>query len=117
MRDLTLTAVYGEAQREGWARGAVKAAGKDWRTHLVKFDGTVLPRETLPRPLNKVVAPPADYPENYRKCKICGVLLGAKCRSQSGRIVNGRPDGISTELPTPHIARKRRAPRKKKAVA
>jgi hypothetical protein len=63
-----------------------------------------------------IVAAPVGYPEDFRKCKICGVLLGTKCRSRSGRIVNGRPDGVSTELPTPHIARKRRAPRKKKAV-
>lgn len=117
MRDLTMTAVYGEATRENWARGAVTAAGKDWRTHLVKFDGTVLPRQGPLLPVTRIYAAPADYPENYRKCKICGALLGAACRSRSGRIVNGRPDGIATELPTPHIARKRRAPRKKKQAA
>lgn len=35
-----------EAMREDWARGKVAAAGKSWETHLVKFDGTVLARET-----------------------------------------------------------------------
>ena len=33
------------AHREAWARRTVAAAGKDWATHLAKFDGTVLPRE------------------------------------------------------------------------
>lgn len=55
---------------------------------------------------------PVDYPDAYRKCQICGVPLGKKCRSRSGRIVNGRPDGVATELPSPHIARKRRTVRK-----
>lgn len=62
-----------------------------------------------------IVAPPAGYPEDFRKCQICGALLALRCRSRSGRIVNGRPDGVSTELPTPHIARKRRTRRKRKA--
>jgi len=58
-----------------------------------------------------VVAYPG-YPEDYRKCQICGALLGTKCRSRSGKIVNGRPDGVVTDLAQPHIARKRRAWRK-----
>lgn len=35
---------WAEALRENWSRRTVAAAGQDWRTHLVKFDGTVLPR-------------------------------------------------------------------------
>lgn len=35
---------HAEALREDWARGRVAAAGKSWATHMVKFDGTVLPR-------------------------------------------------------------------------
>lgn len=42
--DWTATPVWGEAQREDWARRTVAAAGKDWRTHLAKFSGAVLPR-------------------------------------------------------------------------
>lgn len=61
-----------------------------------------------------IVSLDPEYPENYRKCPICGALLAKRCRSRSGRIVDGRPDGVSTELGTPHIARKRRT-RKKKA--
>jgi hypothetical protein len=37
--------VYAEARREAWARAHVASAGKSWKTHTVKFDGTVLPRE------------------------------------------------------------------------
>lgn len=36
---------YEEALREDYARGQVAAAGGSWGTHLMKFDGTVLPRE------------------------------------------------------------------------
>lgn len=36
---------WGMAQREGWARGRVAAAGESWETHLAKFDGTVLRRD------------------------------------------------------------------------
>lgn len=57
------------------------------------------------------------YPGAYRKCQICGALLGKKCRSRSGRIINGRPDGVITELPGPHHARKRRTIRKTKHSA
>jgi len=39
----TETLMY-EAMREDWARGKVAAAGKSWKTHLVKFGGTVLAR-------------------------------------------------------------------------
>lgn len=42
--DWTATEAWGEAHREDWARRTVAAAGKDWRTHLAKFSGAVLPR-------------------------------------------------------------------------
>lgn len=41
----------------------------------------------------------------YRKCTVCHAETGAACRSQSGRIVDGRPDGVETLLDRPHIAR------------
>lgn len=47
--DWTSTPVYGEAQREDWARRTVAAAGKSWATHLAKFSGAVLPRQREPR--------------------------------------------------------------------
>lgn len=36
-----LAVLYGSALRENWCREQVAAAGKDWATHFVKFDGTV----------------------------------------------------------------------------
>ncbi len=39
-----LERAWDEAHREAWARRTVAAAGKDWRTHLAKFSGAVLPR-------------------------------------------------------------------------
>lgn len=39
-----LTYVHGDALREDWARSTVAAAGKDWATHMAKFDGTVVER-------------------------------------------------------------------------
>lgn len=45
----------------------------------------------------------------YRKCsQVCGVEIGEPCRSLSGRIINGRPDGVRTELAYPHKTRKLR---------
>ncbi len=44
MKDWTVTEVYAEAVREYWARRRVARFGKDWRTHMAKFSGTVLPR-------------------------------------------------------------------------
>ncbi len=44
--DWTATEVYAEARREGWARDRVAAAGKSWVTHMAKFSGAVLRRET-----------------------------------------------------------------------
>jgi hypothetical protein len=47
----------------------------------------------------------------YRACPVCRVPMGAACRSASGRVVDGHPDGISTELEHAHAARKRRSGR------
>lgn len=47
----------------------------------------------------------------FRACPVCRVAIGAACRSASGRVVGGQPDGISTALEHPHVARKRRAGR------
>jgi hypothetical protein len=47
----------------------------------------------------------------YRACSVCRVELGRPCRSASGRIVGGQPDGIATELEHPHVARKLRTGR------
>lgn len=44
--DWTATEVYAEARREGWARDRVAAAGHSWETHMAKFSGAVLRRET-----------------------------------------------------------------------
>lgn len=52
-----------------------------------------------------------DYPARYRACPVCRVKLGEPCVSLSGKIVNGRPDNVRTELPQPHTLRKRRTRR------
>ena len=45
----------------------------------------------------------------YRKClQICRAEIGEPCFSRSGKVVNGQPDGVRTDLDTPHKARKRR---------
>jgi len=41
----------------------------------------------------------------YRACPVCKVALGMPCVSLSGRVVNGRPDGVRTVLPIPHTIR------------
>ncbi len=46
----------------------------------------------------------------YRKCPICQRASGNPCRSASGRIVDGQPDGIPTDLEYPHKARRLRTP-------
>jgi hypothetical protein len=51
----------------------------------------------------------AEYdPDDYRKCETCGAVTGVLCVSLSGRVAAGRPDGIRTPLPWPHVARPRR---------
>lgn len=50
---------------------------------------------------------PADYPAAYLLCTICRVVAGAPCRSRSGTVAGGQPDGVSTNLERPHLARKR----------
>jgi hypothetical protein len=50
--------------------------------------------------------------DDYRKCsQVCGAEIGEPCVSQSGRVVNGRPDRIVTVLTKPHVSRKRRTGR------
>lgn len=45
----------------------------------------------------------------YRACsQVCGAKMGEPCRSLSGTIANGRPDGVQTTLALPHNSRKRR---------
>lgn len=47
----------------------------------------------------------ASYWLLWRKCKICGAVSGDPCRSLSGRIVKGRPDGLSVPLDRVHRSR------------
>jgi hypothetical protein len=47
----------------------------------------------------------------WRACPVCKVKLGHPCRSLSGTIVAGRPDGTITELPLPHTTRPMRTGR------
>lgn len=65
--------------------------------------------------IEKLTRPDTDW-SRYRACPICKAPLGKACRSLSGRIVNGRPDGVLTILLIPHKARKLRIPRKRKGV-
>jgi hypothetical protein len=54
----------------------------------------------------------AAFPwDDYRACGGCGAAQGQPCRSLSGRIVNGRPDGVSTPITRAHVDRRRRAGR------
>ena len=49
----------------------------------------------------------------YRKCsQVCRAEIGQPCISLSGKIVEGRPDNVRTELTVPHKARKLRTRRK-----
>jgi len=51
--------------------------------------------------------------DDYRACsQVCRAPMGKPCFSLSGRVVNGQPDGVRTELSVPHAARKRRTGRK-----
>lgn len=94
-RDGAMRMLEEEAAREGWARLQVAKAGKSWTTHMVKFDGTVLPREV-------------DW-DDYRACtQVCRAPMGKPCFSLSGRVVNGHTDGVLTVLKVPHQARKLR---------
>lgn len=103
-RENAMRLLQDDAIREGWARSTVAAAGKDWRTHLAKFDGTVLPRQTA-----------VDWSE-YRKCsQVCRAEIGEPCFSLSGTVAAGRPDGVRNYLAHPHLSRQRRTPRQMKA--
>lgn len=57
-----------------------------------------------------VVADPVDW-STYRKCSGCLAEIGEPCRSRSGWIVGGRPDGVVTELEQPHVSRPLRTAR------
>jgi hypothetical protein len=48
----------------------------------------------------------------YRKCSGCGAEIGTPCRSLSGAVVGGRPDGVATALPHAHAARQLRVRRR-----
>lgn len=41
----------------------------------------------------------------WRKCSTCLAPTGEPCCSQSGRVVNGQTDNVSTVLLEPHRAR------------
>ena len=45
----------------------------------------------------------------WRKCPVCTAGIGTACRSLSGTVAAGQPDGIVTALLRPHLARKMRA--------
>ena len=46
----------------------------------------------------------------YRKCsQVCGAETGQPCFSRNGKVVEGRPDGVRTELKVPHTTRKMRS--------
>lgn len=45
----------------------------------------------------------------WRKCPVCHVATSQPCRSLSGTVTGGRPDGIVTVLDEPHKLRKRRS--------
>ena len=51
----------------------------------------------------------------YRKCTTCLAETGQPCRTQSGLIVDARPDGIPFDMPIPHVYRRARVPRGKRA--
>lgn len=44
----------------------------------------------------------------YRKCFVCHAEIGEPCRSRSGRVVDGRPDGVVTYLERAHNSRRLR---------
>lgn len=52
-------------------------------------------------------------PDDYQKCRICIARMGEPCRSLSGTVVNGRPDGVLTLLAFPHVSRPRRRGKKR----
>lgn len=56
-----------------------------------------------------MIVEPVGYPTYYLLCPICRVPAGAECRSRSGVITEGQPDGTITPLDRPHIARRRSA--------
>lgn len=49
--------------------------------------------------------------EGYRLCPTCRRPTGRPCVARSGRVVDGRPDGVEVELEQPHAHRKPRVRR------
>lgn len=49
----------------------------------------------------------------WRKCRVCRADIGVACRTLSGRIINGRPDGIARYMLVPHKSREPRKIRRK----
>lgn len=47
----------------------------------------------------------------YRACPTCKAASGEACRTMSGRVVGGRPDGAAQPLSHAHVARVRRSGR------
>jgi hypothetical protein len=50
----------------------------------------------------------------YRRCPVCFQYNGKPCVAQSGRVVDGRPDGKRVNLLVPHAGRRLRSVRKGK---
>ena len=126
--DWTATGLYGEAVREAWARSTVAAAGKDWRTHLAKFSGAVLPRDPLPplpdpwadRPdhlhlelparVRPVVVAPEDQDELYavqeRAVRLVACARADAREIHAEHITGGRVcAGYGNQEPTPRLTR------------
>jgi hypothetical protein len=53
-----------------------------------------------------------DWSEWQRCSQVCGAETGKPCRSLSGVVNDGRPDGVVTELDEPHPSRKPRTRRR-----
>lgn len=49
--------------------------------------------------------------DGYRKCTTCLRPSGRACKSRSGFVMGGQPDGVAVELEHAHVARKRRVGR------
>jgi hypothetical protein len=64
----------------------------------------------LRRQLHAEAVAAVDW-DGLRKCSTCQRPTGRPCVARSGRIVNGRPDGVETELEQPHAHRRPRVRR------
>jgi len=62
--------------------------------------------------VSQIVTPSLTNWDLYRKCsQVCRAEIGEPCFSLSGRIAEGRPDGLRTPLDAPHVTRKLRTRR------